>query len=99
LHDVSLSHRLGFVRHCYDSTKGCDHDEGDWLAERFEVHVIALENMRGPFSLTLGIGAAGFSEGMACAVPDHLPIGTWPSPSSACSSPTAGADRPRMRAS
>lgn len=33
-------------------------------------HLIALENMRGRFNLALGIGAAGFSEGMVCAVPD-----------------------------
>jgi hypothetical protein len=32
-------------------------------------HVIALENMRGRFGLAFGIGAAGFSEGMVCAVP------------------------------
>ena len=32
-------------------------------------HLIALENMRGRFNLALGIGAAGFSEGMVCAVP------------------------------
>lgn len=32
-------------------------------------HVIAMENMRGRFNLALGIGAAGFSEGMVCAVP------------------------------
>jgi AhpD family alkylhydroperoxidase len=31
--------------------------------------VIALENMRGRFNLSLGIGAAGYSEGMVCAVP------------------------------
>jgi hypothetical protein len=30
---------------------------------------IALENMRGRFNLALGIGEAGFSEGMVCAVP------------------------------
>jgi AhpD family alkylhydroperoxidase len=35
-------------------------------------HVIALENMRGRFNLGLGIGAAGFSEGMACAAPDSI---------------------------
>jgi 4-carboxymuconolactone decarboxylase len=35
-------------------------------------HVIALENMRGRFNLTLGIGAAGFSEGMVCAVPADI---------------------------
>ena len=34
-------------------------------------HVIALENHRGRFNLALGIGAAGFSEGMVCAVPDR----------------------------
>ncbi len=32
-------------------------------------HVVALENLRGRFNLALGIGAAGFSEGMVCAVP------------------------------
>lgn len=31
-------------------------------------HVIALEDYRGRFNLALGIGAAGFSEGMTCAV-------------------------------
>lgn len=33
-------------------------------------HVIALENLRGRFNLALGIGAAGFSEGLVCAVPE-----------------------------
>ncbi len=33
-------------------------------------HHIALENMRGRFNLALGVGSAGFSEGMVCAVPD-----------------------------
>jgi 4-carboxymuconolactone decarboxylase len=33
-------------------------------------HEIALENMRGRFNLALGIGAAGFSEGMVCAAPE-----------------------------
>jgi hypothetical protein len=32
-------------------------------------HVIALENMRGRFNLSLGVGSAGFSEGMVCALP------------------------------
>lgn len=36
-------------------------------------YVIALENMRGRFNLALGIGAAGFSEGMVCAVPATTP--------------------------
>jgi AhpD family alkylhydroperoxidase len=38
-------------------------------------HVIALENLRGRFNLALGIGAAGFSEGMVCAVPTTVPAG------------------------
>ncbi len=33
--------------------------------------VIALENLRGRFNVALGIGSAGFSEGMVCAVPDR----------------------------
>jgi AhpD family alkylhydroperoxidase len=32
-------------------------------------HLIAVENMRGRFNLAFGIGAAGFSNGMVCAVP------------------------------
>lgn len=36
-------------------------------------NVIAVENMRGRFNLALGIGAAGFSEGMVCAVPETVP--------------------------
>jgi AhpD family alkylhydroperoxidase len=33
-------------------------------------HIIALENLRARFNLALGIGSAGFSEGMVCAIPD-----------------------------
>jgi AhpD family alkylhydroperoxidase len=36
-------------------------------------HVIALENLRGRFNLALGVGAAGFSEGLVCAVPAAPP--------------------------
>jgi AhpD family alkylhydroperoxidase len=36
-------------------------------------NVIALENMRGRFNLALGIGSAGFREGMVCAVPELPP--------------------------
>jgi 4-carboxymuconolactone decarboxylase len=36
-------------------------------------HVIALENLRGRFNLALGVGSAGFSEGMVCAVPASVP--------------------------
>jgi len=35
--------------------------------------VIALQNFRGRFNLALGIGAAGFSEGMVCAVLETRP--------------------------
>lgn len=34
-------------------------------------HLIALENLRGRFNLALGVDAAGFSEGMVCAVPQR----------------------------
>jgi AhpD family alkylhydroperoxidase len=36
-------------------------------------NAIAIENMRGRFNLALGIGSAGFSEGMVCAVPEPAP--------------------------
>jgi 4-carboxymuconolactone decarboxylase len=52
----------------------------DQLRARFDdaqlvelTNVIALENMRGRFNLALGIGSAGFTEGMVCAVPDTAP--------------------------
>lgn len=32
--------------------------------------LIALENLRGRFNLAVGIGSAGFSDGMVCALPD-----------------------------
>jgi AhpD family alkylhydroperoxidase len=34
-------------------------------------NLIALENMRGRFNHALGFGAAGFSQGMVCAVPQE----------------------------
>jgi AhpD family alkylhydroperoxidase len=50
------------------------------LRERFDdaqivelTNVVALENMRGRFNLALGIGSAGFREGMVCAVPETPP--------------------------
>jgi 4-carboxymuconolactone decarboxylase len=50
------------------------------LRQRFDdaqlvelTNVIAVENMRGRFNLALGIGAAGFCEGMVCAVPETMP--------------------------
>lgn len=36
-------------------------------------HHIALENMRGRFNLALGVGSAGLSDGMVCAVPTVHP--------------------------
>ena len=36
-------------------------------------HIIAGENMTGRFNKALGVRAAGFSEGMVCAVPVSLP--------------------------
>jgi len=39
-------------------------------------HAIAIENMRGRFNLALGIGSAGFTEGMVCAVPERVPDAT-----------------------
>lgn len=35
-------------------------------------HVIALENMRGRFNLAFGIGAAGFTDGLVCAIPARV---------------------------
>ena len=42
-------------------------------------HHIALENLRGRFNLALGIGPAGFSDGMACAIPASPPPNPAPS--------------------
>jgi AhpD family alkylhydroperoxidase len=36
-------------------------------------HTIAMENFFGRCNLALGIGAAGYSEGMVCAVPERVP--------------------------
>jgi alkylhydroperoxidase family enzyme len=33
-------------------------------------HHVALENLRGRFNVAFGIGPAGFSQDMACAIPD-----------------------------
>ena len=54
-------------------------------------NVIAVENLRGRFNLALGIGSAGFSDGMVCIVPESV-ARTQPSESrSAVSAPaTAG---------
>lgn len=44
-------------------------------------NVIAIENMRGRFNLALGFHAAGFTEGMVCAVPERpatVPDGSDP---------------------
>lgn len=44
-----------------------EHFDEDQIVEL--THVVAIENLRGRFNLALGVGAAGFSEGMVCAVP------------------------------
>jgi alkylhydroperoxidase family enzyme len=33
-------------------------------------HHVAIENLRGRFNVALGVGSAGFSEGMVCALPE-----------------------------
>jgi len=35
-------------------------------------NIIAVENMRGRFNLAFGLGSAGFSEGMVCAIPETV---------------------------
>ena len=35
-------------------------------------HHIALENLRGRFNVAVGVGAAGFSEGLVCALPARV---------------------------
>jgi alkylhydroperoxidase family enzyme len=35
-------------------------------------HLIAVENLRGRFNLALGVGSAGFSDGMVCALPASI---------------------------
>jgi len=39
-------------------------------------HMIAGENRAGRFNHALGVGSAGFSEGMVCAVPERAPVPT-----------------------
>jgi len=53
--------------------------------------VIAVENLRGRFNLALGIGAAGFSEGMVCAVPETSPAAAGGEAPRAGSQPAAAA--------
>src|ERR1019366_3494483 len=52
-------------------------------------HHIALENMRGRFNLALGIGSAGFSNGMVCAVPAAHPRAGPPPRAAPATSPLA----------
>jgi len=78
LEKVVLDYAVGLSRTPVDVPDGLvaklrEHlDEGQ-LVEL--AHVVALENMRGRFNLALGVGAAGFSEGMVCAVPERADIG------------------------
>lgn len=53
---------------CFDRLR--QHLDDDQIVEL--THHIAVENLRGRFNLALGIGAAGFSEGMVCALPDDV---------------------------
>ena len=53
------------------SAKLREHLDDSQLVEL--TNVIALENMRGRFNLALGIGSAGFSEGLVCVVPEAAP--------------------------
>ncbi len=48
----------------------CEHFDDGQVLEL--THAIALENMYGRFNLALGVGAAGFSEGMVCAIPERV---------------------------
>jgi len=56
-------------------------------------HLIALENMRGRFNLALGVGAAGYSDGMVCAVAATAPV-TAPATAPANAPATAPANPP-----
>jgi 4-carboxymuconolactone decarboxylase len=61
--------------------------------------VVALENFRGRFNLALGIGAAGFSEGMVCAVPETRPTSDDEHAQPAPAAPAAGAEAAGAQAS
>lgn len=43
-------------------------------------HIIALENHRSRFNHAFGVGAAGFSEGMVCALPVNTDSDPGPVP-------------------
>ena len=60
--------------------------------------IIALENFRGRFNLALGIGAAGFSEGMVCAVPETRPADNGEHAQPAAGAPAVGAPAAGARA-
>jgi AhpD family alkylhydroperoxidase len=49
----------------------CRHFDDAQMVEL--TNAIAIENMRGRFNLALGIGSAGFSEGMVCITPEPVP--------------------------
>jgi 4-carboxymuconolactone decarboxylase len=61
-----------------------EHFDDEQLVEL--TNIVAVENMRGRFNLALGIGSAGFSEGMVCAVPDRVETAAAPSQAAAASS-------------
>jgi len=75
LERLVLDYAVGMSRTPVDVPEGLVAELREYLDEGQLVeltHVIALENMRGRFNLALGIGAAGFSEGMVCAVPERV---------------------------
>ena len=53
-----------------DDLFGALRDHFDTAALVELTFIIALENMRARFNLALDIGSAGFSDGMACALPE-----------------------------
>jgi 4-carboxymuconolactone decarboxylase len=72
LEKLVLDYAVGMSRTPVDVSDALFARLGEQLDEAQLVeltHVIALENMRGRFNLALGVGPAGFSEGMVCAVP------------------------------
>lgn len=56
-------------------------------------HVIALENLRGRFNVALGVDAAGFSEGMVCAVAHRATVPRSPE----VKNPAEGSDKGEHR--
>jgi AhpD family alkylhydroperoxidase len=74
LEKLVMDYAVGMSRTPVDVSETLFAELGEHLDEAQLVeltHHIALENMRGRFNAAFGVGAAGFSEGMVCAVPDN----------------------------